>query len=165
MKLLKAIALLLIIMTLVPGCKKYPDGPLLSLHSKAERVAGDWVVDYFSINGNDSTAYLQNHSGYEYYSFQKEKDGRDPFSYRSFSSDSASFYYATGSWAFDDHKNNIGISTEYFHPSTHHFNLGLFNESQSTLWQIQRLTEKEMWLKGTYTDGREYYFKLKIKAG
>jgi hypothetical protein len=169
MKLLKNATLLFIASAfiLTASCKKYPDGPLLSLHTKAHRVDGRWNLDYLSINGYDSTSEFKNHRYYGFYQFIKEKEGRTEFNYYSYGSygiDTNYWYAIGGEWAFDDHKNNIRISGIFNGGQPwRHFNLGIFNESQATLWQIQRLTEKDMWLKGTYPDGREYFVKLEQK--
>jgi hypothetical protein len=168
MKLLKNTTLLFIasIFILTGSCKKYPDGPLLSIHSKEHRVAGDWVVEYFSINGFDSTNHLKNHPCYGFYSFSKIENGRTEFSYISngYNGSDTNYYYSSfGKWKFENNKRNITITIDYTNRPWRHFNLGIFSESQATLWQIQRLTEKDMWLKGTYPDGREYFVKLEQK--
>ena len=56
---MKKILLLFITIVLLYGCKKYPDGPAISLLSKESRITGEWDVEYFSVNGYDSTEYLK----------------------------------------------------------------------------------------------------------
>lgn len=160
-KLLKNSILFFIafILIITASCKKYPDGPLLSLRTKEHRVIGEWYVEYFSVNGNDSTANLKSQPTYGTYIFKKEK-GRTQFYYIS----NSRLYNAVGIWGFENHKSNIYIEMNHASHPWSYFNLVIFNSSQNTLWQIQRLTEKEMWLKGTYPDGREYFIKLKLKA-
>ena len=40
-----------------PACKKYDEGPALSLRSKKSRIANKWKVDKLFKNGVDSTKY------------------------------------------------------------------------------------------------------------
>jgi hypothetical protein len=141
------------------SCKKYPDGPLVSLYSKEHRVVGTWDVEYFSINGIDSTEYLKSNTLNGYYIFSKEKEGFAELTYSNYNH----FYGIGAHWNFANHKKNIEIKTEYVVPDTIHFNLGLFDQTTPVSWRIMRLTEEQMWLKGIYTDGREYFFKLKPK--
>ena len=61
------------------SCKKYPDGPWLSLHSKEVRLCKSWDVSYFSINGYDSTPYLKNQPFYGKYRFERRKDDHSLF--------------------------------------------------------------------------------------
>jgi hypothetical protein len=164
-RLLIYIAVLFVATILVTtSCKKYPDGPYVSLHTKLHRVVGEWEVEYLSINGFDSTTYLHNHPLSGTYIFSKWKEGRPAeFCYNSSgcrSADTTRWFSACGTWDFRNHKNQIELECDYNAPWKE-FNLGLVNKNQRTLWQIQRLTEKEMWLMGTYPDGREYYMKLK----
>ena len=38
---------------LLPGCKKYPDGPLISFKSAQNRIKGKWYYDHFYEDGKD----------------------------------------------------------------------------------------------------------------
>ena len=49
------------VMVSIQSCKKYPNGPAISLISRSERVANTWMVDNYKINGNDWTSLV---SGY-----------------------------------------------------------------------------------------------------
>jgi len=89
------IILLAGVMMTIGGCKKYPDGPMFSIHSRAERVANTWKVDNYKVNGTDYTSLV---SGYvETYS----KDGNYSYSYGSIA--------GTGTWAFQNSDAEIRI--------------------------------------------------------
>jgi hypothetical protein len=65
MKNRKARGLIMMLMLVLPfleSCKKYEDGPLISLQSRKERVANTWKVDNYKINGTDYTSLV---TGYE----------------------------------------------------------------------------------------------------
>jgi|SRR6218665_894718 len=146
------------IFILTAGCKKYEDGPLLSLYTKKHRVMGTWDVEYFSINGYDSTTYLKSKPFYGMYNFGKGETfySIHPFLY---SSNNVGFT-ENGQWLFTDNKENIQIAfTDHSTKSETH--LGAYRD-HNVIWKITRLTEKEMWLKNNYTDSREYFVKFKL---
>ena len=75
------IAIVLAVIFIV-SCKKYPDGPLISFRSKEYRITWQWSVVYFSINGYDSTSYLQAQPGYGNHYFSLKKDNEDSTRFR-----------------------------------------------------------------------------------
>lgn len=48
-------AMVLLTANVFTGCKKYEEGPMLSLRSKKERVANTWKVEKYYENGVDKT--------------------------------------------------------------------------------------------------------------
>jgi hypothetical protein len=40
---------------LLVACKKYEEGPTLSLRSKTARVAGNWTLESYTVDGQDQT--------------------------------------------------------------------------------------------------------------
>jgi hypothetical protein len=109
----------------IGGCKKYPDGPAFSLHSRKERVANTWTVDNYKVNGTDYTSLL---SGYtETYS----KDGNFSYSFGSAA--------GTGTWVFENNDDQIKIT-------------GTTNQSDVTLY-IMKLEESQFWY--YYMDGND----------
>lgn len=139
---------------LTAGCKKYPDGPLLSLRTKKQRLGAIWDVEYFSINGNDSTSYLKNQPFYGMYDFVVNHDSHDCYY------TSASLGYSTyGNWHLLNKNEDIKIG--FVIDSSHKEQIGPYRAKEAT-WEIRRLTQKELWLKTTYTDGREYFLKFKL---
>jgi Lipocalin-like domain len=58
---MKSIIIALIIVgSILPSCKKYPDGPTISLLPRRERIEGKWVATSVKYNQNDSTAAYKN---------------------------------------------------------------------------------------------------------
>jgi hypothetical protein len=151
--MLKRILILFTVFAIViiGACKKYPDGPILSVHTKTERIAGraarfpgkGWDVTYFSVNGYDSTSYLKSQSVYRKYAFVRDHDG----------------YYGEGTfgrdghWQFDSNKEKLSLSINVNGP------IGPYLANYVS-WDIRRLTEKDLWLKTDY-NGKEYFLKLK----
>jgi len=168
MKTISCFISLLLLCLLLTGCKKYEDGPWLSLRSKEHRILGEWAVDYFSINGYDSTAYLKSQALYGTYSFEKPDHGYPGgFVYNcagNRGADTSKYYSQEGKWEFSNDKKNIIITSNYDYPPWRHFNIGPYTALGVITWRIMRLEEKELWLKMTYTDGREYFIKFTLKA-
>jgi hypothetical protein len=60
------------------SCKKYPDGPLLSLRSKQHRMVDKWEVTSYSCNGDtlrnliveDTSGYMNSCSMFFYYTYK-----------------------------------------------------------------------------------------------
>lgn len=111
--------------TTFESCKKYPDGPLISFHTRAERVANTWKVDNYKKNGTDYTSLL---SGYtETYT----KNGNYSYSLGSIS--------GAGVWAFQNNDKEIKLT-------------GTSNQDNYTM-VILKLEEKEFWY--YYMDGTD----------
>jgi hypothetical protein len=158
MKKLKQIALLFtgIALVTISSCKKYPDGPLLSLHSKEKRIAGSdyktWDVVYYSINGLDSTSYLQAQPYYGKFGFYS-KNAKDP-----------NYFYTSGcgtsgKWKLTNNKKDLYIYQRQRCTSVPQFNMTPYFADEVT-WEIRRLTDDDLWLKTTY-NSKEYLMKLK----
>jgi hypothetical protein len=108
------------------SCKKYEEGPTISLASKKSRVANTWTIEKMIVNGNDVTSTSQTYiAGFSVeltkdYTYTRTADG----------------YTETGTWDFDSEKENI-ITT----PSSV---LGIVVTSK-----ILKLKNKELWIKYT----------------
>jgi hypothetical protein len=112
-------------MTTIQSCKKYEEGPAISLHSRAERVANTWKVENYKINETDYT------SGTSDYSETFSKDGDYSYQWGAFS--------GSGKWAFQNDDAEIRITGTNTQPS-------------QTLF-ILKLKEKEFWY--YYMDGND----------
>lgn len=91
-------------LVLLEGCKKYPEGPAISLRSKKERVANTWKLDALISGGVDSTAYFTGF--FNDYTVILTKSGSYTISY-SFRGFSAT---ETGGWAFASGKEDLQIT-------------------------------------------------------
>jgi hypothetical protein len=112
-------------MTTIQSCKKYEEGPAISLHSRAERVANTWKIENYKINETDYT------SGTSDYSETFSKDGDYSYQWGAFS--------GSGKWAFQNDDAEIRITGTNTQPS-------------QTLF-ILKLKEKEFWY--YYMDGND----------
>lgn len=109
--------------TALTSCKKYEEGPSLSLRSRKARVANTWKIEQYLVNGSDQTsginALLPN------YTETYDKDGNYSFAYTNNS--------GSGRWEFQN--SDLEIKRN-----------GVSNQSSETLI-ILKLKEKEFWYK------------------
>lgn len=49
------------VLLLIPSCSKYPDGPMISVLPRKERIEGKWYAAMVKYNSNDSTAKYKDH--------------------------------------------------------------------------------------------------------
>lgn len=159
--MLKRISIVIVLaIILITSCKKYPDGPLINFHSKEKRIVGEWSVDYFSIDGVDSTGYLQAQPYYGKYGISNEIDqGQKGLVF--FSKDYPTpnlnpNYTCMGYWKFVNKKRSIYM---HFRIYSAQGECGPFRANEIT-WDIYRLTDDDLWLKTNY-NGKEYFVKFK----
>ena len=155
MKKLPVILLFVFLAGGISTCKKYPDGPWFSLRTAMARVAGSWKVESYIVNGNDSTDVINSRLPCEYIVRFSKPEKSSP-GYCSISCTYPLVGGGTGSWGFGENKTQLRIDGPTNNPTSQAFPpLGF-------TWNIQRLTNKEMWLKTNYA-GNDYYIELKQK--
>lgn len=115
------------------GCKKYEEGPSLSLRTKKKRLAREWVIEDYFRNGNNETSQLLISNYVENYT----KEGVHTRSYNDKNGDLIS---ETGQWQFDNDKEQISVtgvgSIEWTDQTS---------TVSSSSYVILRLTSKELW--------------------
>lgn len=120
------------------SCQKYPDGPGISLRSRAERVANSWRVEKYLRNDIDQTAYFLTDKINYVETFTL--DGSWSVSYFDYKDNKQRS--SGGTWQFANDERQILRVTD--------------NDAQ--LFNIMRLKEKELWF--WYIDNgdkREYH--------
>ncbi len=123
----KLIAFALTVVSLLTACKKYPEGPALSLRSRAARVANTWKMEKVLFNNIDVTSAYTNISYIETY----DKNGG--YSYAS------NIGSGNGKWAFENKDTQIKRN-------------GVSGQSSADM-TILKLKEKSFWYK--YDDGND----------
>ena len=100
------------------SCGKYDDGPGFSLRTKKARLVGDWEVVRI-----DNQVFPQNGYSLEM-EFEKDGDLKTTYSYGTYS------YSYAGDWAFSSKKEDLLITID----------------GNAQIFEIKRLTNKELWL-------------------
>ncbi len=112
---------------LATGCKKYEDGPFLSLRSKTERIANTWRIEEAKDNGNDVT------SSFDQYELQLLQNGDATLAALYNLGDLSFEFQTSGTWSFQNKKEDLRLDFE--------------NNAADATYQILRLKEEELWLK------------------
>jgi hypothetical protein len=136
--LIKISVLIIALSSIFVSCKKYEDGPMISLLTKKARITGDWVIDKVTVNGEDKTSDFQAAWGANFV-LKIEKDGK-------YHTDGA--YPDAGSWKFGEDKDDVYFTSDQ--PG-----------SKEQPFHILRLKSKELWLKETdiFANVTEIHYK------
>lgn len=141
MKTFKLILLVLSLGIFFNSCKKYEDGPAISLKTKKMRLCRKWNFTEGTLEGNP----LQ----FSYYMYTDEYEYKTNGKYIITGEDArnAKTSYLEGTWSFSDKKENLVRS--------------IYTNSSETL-SILRLTSTDLWLCKKTGLGRLIY-KYKAK--
>ncbi|MEI6766515.1 MAG: hypothetical protein WCM76_12845 [Bacteroidota bacterium] len=141
----KLVALMMFVVILLPSCKKYEEGPTISLRSKKARVVNIWKVDKVYINAVDVTAnYALAHKDF---ALEFKDDGTLVQTYTDANSLPQS---VTGTWALGSKNETLDLT--YLGITLSH--------------TILKLKNDELWLKIAFTTGgvtttNEYHYITK----
>lgn len=121
---------------LFSACKKYDDGPAISFESKKKRLSNVWIIEkvYETPQGGtktDKTADYKNY--YVSYVMNIEKNGGYSISYFPYN---ISTYNESGLWRFNSNKEIVTFT-----------NANGNSSAIGNVWIIQRLKERELWMK------------------
>lgn len=125
------------------SCKKYEEGPMLSLLTKKARVVGTWTVEAYLENGVDKTSQYRQFVTGE--TFTTKKDGTYTYDATYVVGNSSD----AGTWEFIDSKDDLKT---------------LSNQSGSTpdTMVIVKLKSKELWVKSkSGSPVAEFHYKAK----
>jgi hypothetical protein len=104
------------------GCKKYEDGPSLSLASKKARLTGEWEVDEIANDPiTDGDIVLE---------FESNGDFSFTYEYGTYS------YSYSGDWEWGNSKESVEVTIDGF----------------KSEWEILRLTNQEFWFEDEDND-------------
>lgn len=137
---------------LFEGCKKYPEGPAISLRSKKERVANTWKIDAVMSGGVDSTVFFTGF--FNDYTLSFSKSGSYTIFYNQVRHFGLFPVTESGDWSFSSGKEDLTITPK----QTSYGAL-----PQPSTLQILKLYEKELWLRSFEGNNltREYHFSPK----
>lgn len=139
MKSLKSVVAVILVLGFA-ACKKYEDGPLISIIPKAERVANTWIVEKAYSDNQDVT------EDYDQYELYLTKDGAAELTakYTVFGTTFES--QTNGTWEFTNDKENIKFDYQ--------------DDDFDSEYIILKLTEREFWLRQV---GQDIELHLKEK--
>lgn len=157
----------MILLSFFSSCMKYEDGPFVSFKSEQNRLQGEWLLKYFTVNGTDSLEFYNNYYGQEcMFSFRRfgdENSYSDP--YEIIWGDTANNYYkAVGSYEGIGNEfvyvyDYIDFSTTDLKPLSYLAHAYLCNGCNSLEWPLTKLKYHEVWFKISIND-KEYELHL-----
>lgn len=117
----------LLMLTSVVSCKKYEDGPLISLTPRAERMTNTWVFAYAEEDGENVS------SEYDQYELYMNLDGEAQLD-ASYTSFGVTYSTSTsGKWRFTNDEENVLFDFD--------------DDEFDNEYNILRLMNEELWLK------------------
>jgi hypothetical protein len=150
------------------SCSKYEDGPFISLRSKKDRLFGKWEVVEFIKDNEDLTQFYVDTCGCTFaigYDAVRTQGVEEnyvfiycPLNLWNFYNDSVRFdSFFLGSWNFSSDKKQILLSFGYNSSSSYRWGMYPLTICQycKSLFEILRLTNKELWLR--YDDTQNIY--------
>jgi len=120
---------------ILPSCKKYEEGPALSLRSKKERISNTWVIESaFRNNVNISDAYKD-------FILIMNKNGSATLQLKVIVFSSEIFLQTDGTWTLEEFNENLRLNFE--------------NNDYDRYYEILKLKETELWLREIGYNGDE----------
>lgn len=116
------------------SCSKYEDGPAFTLRTKKSRLLGEWELVKLS-DENGAVIFPSSDNDYEIH-MEFEKDGDFELGY-TYEEDGTPYSLSSvGEWEFSSDKEELKV--DYF--------------GDKVVWEIQRLTNKELWFEDVSGD-------------
>ncbi len=150
------IGILVLVILLNISCKKYDEGPWISLRSKESRMSGEWRnISKFMVNGYDSTAYFTNYKT-AYFNFNVDWSGQ--LGVHCDEIPTKPTISLKGKWNWENNKGDISIE---FYDSYGDLipPFSPFAIDNSCIWEIKKLKKKEFYLETT-DNGVHYRLEL-----
>lgn len=154
----------LFLLIILPSCKKYEEGPLISLRSAEKRLNGEYELKEFTVDGIDSLVLYQAimPTKYEIFQDEYELENRCFVSGLSINTIYEDNYYQYTFlpeilWTWELSKNNKYFKVVKSIGNTN--GIGPIGKDKLPEWEISKLTNKNLKLK-TYYINKEYKISL-----
>jgi hypothetical protein len=128
--------LLLLAITCTFGCKRYPDGPLISFRSPEKRIEGTWQIVGFTSNGVDSIQYCIDSCGSNM--TIQIPDPPDYWNYLWFNNRFGA------DWKFSDNKKILNVYFSSTPSGAYYTGAGPISLGSGSQWKILKLEMKKM---------------------
>ena len=152
----KLILILIVLAAITEGCKKYPDGPLISFRSAEKRLYGLYDLTIYTVNGVDSlNLYNDSLGGYIDFFYNDVDD----VNVCQISRDRKDGIYTSLYWKWQLINKNKTLTIIYSKGSDSFIGTGPFGEDKLPQWEILRLTDTEVNMKTNF-NSKGYYIEL-----
>ena len=147
---------LIIITTILGGCKKYPEGPLISLRSAINRLYGTHTLKQYTVNGQDSLSLFYDTLALSFRFFYEEVYGHnDCIIGEGQNIHGHNSGTVVWTWMLNNNNKSLKILTSVGVNNA----LGPIGAGITPEWQIVELKKFNIKIKTTYND-KIYYIEL-----
>jgi len=150
----KTLLILLIITGITESCKKYEDGPLISLRSPKDRLYGAYTLTKYTVNGEDSLSLFYDSLGLIFQFFYDDVGYYD-VCYIVHNRKDGGWAKLYWHWSFENNEMNLKIDNA----TGTTVGTGPFGINKKPVWEILKLTNKQIRMKTTYNN-KEYFIDL-----
>lgn len=130
----------IVFLIILTACKKYPEGPTLSLRTKSARLSNSWKIQSYKFNSMDSTTFVKNYL-FNNYLLTINKQGSYSMQYNAVLGFLSFPFNEAGKWVFSNNKKDVIFTKESGNTSA--------VVGSNVTWEILRLNESELWAKYT----------------
>lgn len=127
----------------ISGCKKYAEGPSLTLQSKNSRIANTWVLDQYYENGIDKTTDAKN----LFKDFKLIIEKNNMKYSKSFSALGLLPYGESGGWKFSSDKNSVEFTPDNKSIAPYSYKIIKLKEKESAFTYTSNGVEYKLYLK------------------
>ncbi len=143
--------LILLVITLLYGCERYPDGPLFDFHKVETRLSGTWIIVGYTSNGVDSLQNFNDSCGCDM-RIDFPQDWYDV----NISFVVGGYPKFTGQFFFSNHKEIMNMMLN----GSSYKSLGSIGEGGYSKWKILKLTMTDLKI-STDFNNRNYLISFK----
>ncbi|GAB4278073.1 MAG: hypothetical protein Kow0068_01540 [Marinilabiliales bacterium] len=150
---------ILLIITIM-GCKKYDEGPSISLRSKINRIEGKWYIEKFLINNADSTSGMHENFAEVVYFYNSDDEKYGAFVNDNFAN------MSSFDWSFQSDKEEIlfNVTSSIYTPHDPEdmdtsYSYGPFSTNKKCVWNIKKLTKNALNLE---LDSNQINYRLEL---
>ena len=150
---------MLVIVAVASSCKKYEEGPCISLRSPEKRLLGYYSILSYTINGEDSLSAYNENFGVRVHFRRYYRDTPIKFEVSGLRKDGHLGGTIIWSCSFNDKETNL-----IFYNFVGDYDPGPFSDSSIDIhinWEILRLTNTEVKLKTLYNNKEYVVFMVK----
>jgi len=140
------------LLIILPLSCKYDEGPAISLRGVEQRIIGDYKVTEFSINDIDNMTLYNDSCGCRIGFAHYKQYHQNPVATLEMCKKWAPTY---GIYKISKNKKTLLIS---YHDSQM-LGVGPIGSLKSSVWEIKRLTDKDLWIETNYNSDK-YFLKL-----
>ena len=150
----RLILFLIVLAAIAEGCKRYPDGPWLSLRTAEGRLYGTHTLTKYTVNGVDSLSLYQDSLCTSFNLYLNTDDGKNYCSMAG-STNKGLIIVFHWTWVLENKNTVLNVTSSVVGVS----GTGLFKNNVCPEWQILKLYHDDVIMQTIY-NGKQYLIEL-----